>query len=278
MRVNEYLFAKAPSISSPPPAAPKAVQIPALSIQADDDWPDFDETGRIVLEPVYAIMDYTSSTGAQTRRRVTMLTLKAGPKGTLLMAICHERKAQRSFRCDRITAFIEDDGVVIDCGDFFRDTMFIDLTRLSAAVTTPADKGSAPLRGTAGSYFSALTPELSLLLLAAQVDGNFHPAEEDAILRFAEEQVWTLQGTTAKFGQVDGRAIDQICKSIRKLRPTQDHLAGIIQTIATYDQDRLDDISLALEQVIMADGRYRASEAGLMADIESMLSMAGRDF
>ncbi len=43
-----------------------------------------------------------------------MLKLVPGPRGMQLQAICHERKAFRCFRVDRIGAFISLDGEILE--------------------------------------------------------------------------------------------------------------------------------------------------------------------
>ncbi len=122
---------------APPP--PPDIRV---AVQADDDPEDIPGEQAIEesrsdppdLPDVAGInfaIDYLDSRGRASTRRVTLHRFRMTSKGALLLyARCHERRAERSFRVDRIQSVIDLDGEVRDCGPFFSEALDIDLDEL----------------------------------------------------------------------------------------------------------------------------------------------------
>lgn len=108
-----------------PPVAPN------VSVRVDT--PDSSETQREwfvrdcavrdgELWGVTCMIEYRDSQGAESCRRITLreIAAKNAPEGPwYLHCMCHERRALRTFRLDRIAAVIDLDGVVYAPPDFF---------------------------------------------------------------------------------------------------------------------------------------------------------------
>lgn len=126
-----------------------------------DDEPDvegLDPAREAIMGATFAI-EYTDATGNETRRRITALQFRDG----CLMARCHERRALRTFRMDRITCVIDRQGVVYGTEEFFR---LIDF----------------PLAPFGGEY--VYVPGLQMLAAVAYADGWMVPAEAESILQY----------------------------------------------------------------------------------------------
>lgn len=90
---------------------------PLLGAEDGEDVPDIsglDPARESILGATFAI-EYRDSKGAASRRRITALRFSEGT----LVARCHERRALRTFRLDRITCVVDRNGVIYDTGDFF---------------------------------------------------------------------------------------------------------------------------------------------------------------
>ena len=256
MRFFDWIARKAPQIDAPPPAAPSHI-IPQPSTPQVDDGPDMLEnvSGRdsVDLEPVFTVIDYVDSKDDHSRRRITLRSLKRGPNAPILMAVCHERRAIRMFRTDRIEGFIDDDGVVEDTVSFFRNTMLIDLSQMRP---DPAKENAKRLR-------DQLRPQLSVLVAVARSDDDFHLEELDVILQFVERELPYLSGGE----QVTLADLDALTPLVAKMRPSADAIPGYVEKILESSKKRLPNFRRALEQVIIADGKVRAEEVSFVEDL-----------
>lgn len=271
MKILAWLIGQAPDINTPPPPPPVITGAPPRgfpspdTIDADElDRPD--DTGTIALDELYCLIDYVDAQGMQTRRRITLLKVARGPHAPLLTAICHERRALRTFRCDRIECFIDDDGVVTTCPDFFRDTLRIDLEDLASASTSV---GAGDI---AREIRAHLRPFLSVLVTAARCDGNFHDEELDAICQYAERELFNGSLGWKFRNQVTVEVLDELTPIIRKMRPHREYLPQCLERIADLPEDDYKRFVRALEHVIVADGVVVADELELINDLGNFLA------
>lgn len=257
--VNRAATPDTPKGPMPVPASREFVPSPADDTLDEQEMLEADETGTIELEEIYSIIEYIDSSGARTRRRIPLRKIQPGPKGPLLSAICHERRALRSFRCDRIQCFIDDDGVVVEPGDFFRDLLCFDPESLAPEADDLALHRARELR-------DLIRPGLSTLVIAAMSDEDFHASELDVICRYIEDDLETL----AKRKKIEAPTISEIDAMIplvRKMRPQATSLPSYLRKIVEYDTTRFARFCNALRELILADERISCGEAEFMSDL-----------
>ena len=219
-----------------------------------------DEEDYLDLEPVYTVIDYCDSKGDGTRRRITMRRLCRGPHAPLLKAVCHERRALRSFRCDRIEFFIDDDGVITETIEFFRDVMDIDLSTFGPSNAQRRQSQARDVRDT-------LRPMLSLLLAAGRSDGFLHPEELDVILRYAEDELFDLAdaGDLKVAPTLD--LVEQMVPVVERMRPQRDTISSDLAHVISLPERRFSRFGKALEAVIIADGHLAPGELGFLDEM-----------
>ncbi|WP_088624940.1 hypothetical protein [Oceanicola sp. 22II-s10i] len=222
------------------------------------------------LEDVYVMIDYLDARGQASRRRITMRKLVAGSHGPIVRAICHERKALRSFRYDRIQCFIDcADGEVTSPDIFLREVLLINLLEV-----TPSDRPQTHIGDhAAGSdkltligareMRERLRAPLSMLVLAATSDGHFHPEELDVICRWIEDEVDDM----VMQGAVGLAEIDAMTSLVAKMHPTRASLTTHLMNVRRMDSIRFRRLAKALRDVIVADGALHIDEARFYAEI-----------
>ncbi|WP_353474805.1 hypothetical protein PVT71_14645 [Salipiger sp. H15] len=272
MALLSWLNQRTPDIYTPAPPPPRVTQRPSIpepqaAAPDDPEMEAIDESGELALEPIYGMIDYCDSRGQETRRRITLQKLKTGRNGHLLQAICHERKALRSFRCDRIECFITDDGEVIETAEFFREHLFIELGELAApnrnAVRKPEVMAPRAIR-------DELNAALFVLVAAAKTDGEFHPEEIDAICIYIEDELNSEPMFSRFRDAITIELLDGLTDMVRRIRPQRRTLAEHIATISRFDEVRLARFRKALEKVVMADGKFVAPELSFVFDFEEL--------
>lgn len=252
-------FAKSGLEPSRPPAPKKP---------AKRDRPD-----RIDLEPVYTVIDYRDARDVETRRRITMLSLYPGPNAPLLTATCHERKAYRSFRCDRIQWFLEPDGEAIRPGDFFRDTMGIDLAEIPLTTAAAARKprvATSPELDTARKIREMLRPTLSILISAARADDDLHAEELDVIFCYAETAAIEMANTGRLPGFPTIEVLDHLNRTIAKMRPQGHTVASQLGKVLRLPSPEFQIFEKTLDRVIAADGHVALGEELFLADLRQL--------
>lgn len=157
-----------------------------------DDEPDVEglDPGREAIMGATFAIEYTDAAGKETRRRITALQFKDGS----LMARCHERRALRNFRLDRITCVIDRQGVIYGTEEFFQ---LIDF----------------PLDHFRGDYI--YVPGLQMLTAVAFADGWMCPPEAECILQYCAH-LCENHGII-----IDGRLERQMIRHISGLYPAR---------------------------------------------------------
>lgn len=255
MRIIEFIVGRAPHIDAPAPDLPANV---IAKDQPDIELIDEEEAGGDAkffdLDPVYTIMDYTDAAGNETRRRITMRRLARGPQAPILTAVCHERRAVRYFRWDRISGFIDDDGEVLEAGEFLSKTFGLTLASLELEAVDASERNDAR------RIRDILRPALSILAAAARSDDEFHPDELDAIECYVEKELPFLIKKGLYQGGQTVQVLDQLRPMIRKMRPSADALPNYFGAILTHSHDRFQRFMSALHVVIQADGLVTQDE------------------
>lgn len=245
-------------LSDAPPLPARVEALPLPPEDADEDGLDPDATAHD-LEAIFTTIEYCDAKGVATRRRITMRRLKRGPNAPMLTAVCHERRAVRTFRCDRIGGFIEPDGEVIDCARFFREVLMIDLDQL-APTASPAVPGGAR------RIVDQLRAPLSLLAAAARSDDEFHEEELDVMCRYVEREIARppLAGGAEPVGI---ETLDALTGLMRRMRPQRAELDGHLSAVYGFDDERLARFVHSLGALIIADGKVAMGEQLFLADL-----------
>ncbi len=188
-----------------------------------------------------------------------MRNLCPGPNGALLGAICHERRAIRKFRFDRIDCIIDMDGEVHEPTPFFHRNLGIDPNMLVGPSNTDLQ--------TARALRDFLRPALSVLVIAAHCDDEFHAEELEAICCYIEDEVPHLEEMGKFTTPVTVEVLNELTALVRAMRPQRSSLAGYLQAIASQRPERRIRLENALVEVIRADGEIRLSEEAFMSDV-----------
>lgn len=256
-----WLFDATPDDSAPPPNAPPRIS-PPPNVPAWSDDDELEAHGSIDLEPIYIIIDYHDARGRGSRRRVTLRKLSKGPHAPILMAICHERRAVRHFRTDRIDCFIDDDGEVIDTTDFFKDVLAIDLSALNEGAGTHGPTVEER------EIFDRLRPGLIVLVAAARADGEFHSREFEAIKEWVRKEIEFIRNYDRHFPRPMDAETEAFQRLVARLRPTQDSVLDALIEITGYKWlGRVAPLLNAVEAVVGADGKYTADETAFMNEL-----------
>lgn len=259
MNIVEYITSRSATIDGQAPIIlidGRDISSPIDALEAADTEDQALETptGDTPLEHLFCAIEYTSAAGANTRRRITMLSLHPGPQALVLKAICHERKALRAFRTDRISAVIDQDGELHDTRAFFADFFGINL---GVARDNDAAAGARRLRET-------MRPALSLLVAASTCDGEFHPTELDAIEQYVERELIHLVRAGKIAPGVGLDELNALRPMLRAMRPQRSGLTGFFRSVLAYEGDRFDRFVRALHAVVTADGVLRQQETDLI--------------
>lgn len=253
MSFLRWIIGKSPDVETPPPAW-TVRERPILPLPLEDDpdtiesMPISGDSGEIDLEPVYIALEYTDAQGAETLRRVTLLKIKPGPTAPLLSAVCHERKALRQFRTDRIKCFVDPDGITFTAEELFLDLFDIDLARIK------------PRRAPA----TVLRAPITVLMAASHCDGHAHSEEIDTILRYAETELFKIgeSPTIDDMNKMPGR--------IRRLRPQRSGVERSLKEIVRYPGERVSRFYRALEETMNADGEVVIDEMAFLEELRDM--------
>lgn len=250
MRLFDWLLSRSPDLQTPAPEW----TVPDLPIQElvvpDDPTMLEPELIReldteLELEPIYTAIEYSDAKGDYSLRRITMLRLSQGPHAPILAAICHERSAYRAFRTDRIKSFVDSDGVVATAAEFFRDVLDIDLAAISPPID-PAVRLRAPLQ---------------VLIAASRCDGFAHPEEIEAIVQYAEKELFSV-GELPTLDQMD-----RLTEQLRRLRPQRRTVERAFAQVQRMPADQLRRFTTALAAVVLADGELVMAETEFLEEL-----------
>lgn len=179
-------------------------------------------------------MVYRDAEGDMTKRRVTCRGISGEGRPVYFSGYCHERRAPRRFRIDRIIELIDyQTGELVEPLRQFEDLRMHGLLPMR-------DRSLADL---------ALT-----MVFMAKCDGEFHPLEHDAIEQGLSRYLLRCGGSEHEISAVlkaipalapDG---DDVCDAVKRLLKS-----GSCGSIARLIMDCSTD-------VMLADGRYQREE------------------
>lgn len=266
MKFFDFLFRRAPTVDSEAPVVVLKGEIfvpsSAATLEITDEieassesMPSLPDTSaKTDLENIFCIIDYVDALGNKSRRRITMLSYVTTEKSHTIHAICHERKAFRAFRVDRIEEIVTFDGEVFAPVEFFTGLFGISFVATPSDFAAGQNKRQPLTLSTARDLREHLRAPLSILVCAAMSDGHVHIEEIDRIQSYAESEIYTLhkQGRLSVAPQVE--VMDELCKMIAHMRPQRRSMKGYVERICEWPQDRVERLAKALGKVVSADG------------------------
>lgn len=269
MGILDWLLRRAPTIETPAPDIRSVGILVEMRIPLDDPpethQPETAPDSKTTLSDLFCAIEYADAQGNESRRRVTMRQLVTTNGKLMLQAICHERRAFRSFRVDRISAVITEDGEVLDPGKFFARFAGTDIG--AGAADDQTETVAHRLR-------DFLRPALAVLVCAARADDHLHQTELDAILSFAETESIELHRSGRLEVKATLEAIDNLAPMISAMRVQASSLRGYLLKVIDYDPDRLDRLARALNKVVQADGKLLAAEVAFVHEMNTLANTA----
>lgn len=227
----------------------------AASLSNDDDQDIEVVVQEFECEGQSFMIEYENAKGEQSCRSISVLAVKYNDSGEpYIHARCHHRKAQRSFRIDRIECCIDYDGEVHDPGPFLLETLGLDIDARGPVADVDHARLNAARR--------QARPHAILLAGLSRSDGYMHP-DELAVLRVHCEQLR------------DDLTLDEcnrLGKNYKRLKPTVDQMEDALEMLRSGPPRLLDKFLVASAQLIRADGKVTPEEAELFGQFCEELS------
>lgn len=264
MSVLRKIFRHAPERNAPPPAIENAPP-PDISNEPDEFDDGFESGAEETrshdkIGPLFFMIEYTNAKGEFTRRRITAYRIENRDNGLrYIIAKCHERRALRTFRLDRVNCFITQDGEVVEPDVFLSDFLNID-----DRIPTPEE--TKRTRATR-AFNERILPAITLLVGAARADEHLDPREAERILLYAEKEALELERSGVLEAVPEISAFNALNKLIRLVRPDLLEIAGALLEIDEWEDDAVERLTDALLDVINADGVVTLGEELFLADI-----------
>lgn len=232
--------------AAPVPSPPKPVVLPP----EDEAEPERgDDLGH--AEGQSFMIEYRDAGGRLSTRRITVWSLGQGAGGVpVLKAFCHERKAQRTFRVDRIACCIDYGGEIHDDVASFMAENFGMAQELARQAAAPADPWAhaRPIV----HHDAAILSALSLC------DGLMRDGE----VRIAAEHCAAL--AAARGVTLDEAGYRALIAFIRRQRPTERSLLDACDALYDRPAQEVTDFMVAAVAVMDADGVRAPEEEALV--------------
>jgi predicted DNA-binding transcriptional regulator YafY len=250
MGINQLSVAlEAHVLSRPMPAAPRPINITEVD---EPELPTVESIG--VAEGQSFMIEYVDSAGRPSSRRITVYGIDLGRGGIpLLTARCHERKATRQFRVDRIRCCIDFSGEVHDDVAGFLEENFG--MALHVARRQPSSESKDRWR----DVLALIRDDAVLLAAMSQSDGSIHNAEVAAASAYLMKVAESATGTM--LSDQEGEAI---ASHFRRLRPTGDAINRALEGISRQPAEKVRKLLLAAVSVLDADGQRHPAELELL--------------
>jgi len=188
---------------------------------------------------------YADSKGRISTRRITAWGTRKLPNGAIaLVAWCHERKAKRVFRVDRINAAIDYSGLVHQpAAGFLRDIFGLSMPALS-------DEDSGSWRNLRAS----MRPHVQMMAALTRPQGVMREREIYEILPFAA-RIWPA------FMEAENRL--RLVNLIRRSRPVPDIIEDVFEEMLRLPKDELVASLQACKRVIEGEGVPSGAQTAL---------------
>lgn len=249
MHGTSYISRLAEIVSArdlPPP--PLEVVLPPSD---DAEAADVQEVGY--AEGQTFMIEYRSATGEISRRRITVHNIGLSTSRVpILSAFCHERKARRSFRVDRIVCCIDLNGEIFEDVPRFMAESFGMSPGLAAAHEDQDE------RDRWGAVRNFIRPEAILLAAMTRSDGIVRNVEIETgaeILALSAERAGHM---------CDELICDLIGRYLLRLRPSEEQIGSAIERIAERAPDEIKRILIAAARVMDSDEDRHPQEIAVL--------------
>ncbi|MEP1930764.1 MAG: WYL domain-containing protein [Roseibium sp.] len=246
-----------------------------------EDDPDETDNALGEAEGQSFMIDYVSSKGEASSRRITVWGIKESANGTpMLVAKCHERNRTRSFRVDRIKCCIDYDGEVHDDVPAFMEDTF-GMSRAYRARQAQTDTGiSSPTqpgisakeqveRDAKAAWSRArpyLRPHAEILSAISLSDGSMHPAEVAVAVRhctmIAKKRGFDIENDQTRLNAY-----------IKRLRPTDKTLKKMATNLGQAPRSEITDLLVSAVELMDSDRKRHPAEVELVNQLSQELAM-----
>lgn len=227
----------------PIPTAHRPAVIP------DVDDPDHDGDILGYAEGQTFMIEYVDSKGQPSARRITVFDIISGAAGVpFLRARCHERKATRQFRIDRITCCIDYSGEIYDDVPAFLSENF------GIAASLASARADDQISEEWDSVISTIRADATLLSAMAKADGEFSESE---LLIIVDHLAGRVE-KRVKF--LSPREIKALSAYVRRLRPSVEAISRAVNSITDEGPRRIEQVLRAKVDVMDADGHRHEEE------------------
>lgn len=236
-------------------------------LSEDDDSYDRDTETLGYAEGQSFIIEYCDSKGHRSLRRITVYSLVAGAGGVpCLIARCHERKATRQFRIDRVASCSDFDGVIYDDVQAF----FVENFGMSAqAAATGMDKAGEERWG---RILDSVRSDAVILACISRADGSVDPREVEVIQRHI--------GLVAE--RAEGMLLDTellaLDRYVKRLRPAEAAIVRAIDQLRSRGAAHIQRLVRSCVDVMDVDGRRHAAEMSAINSLSQELLGASVKF
>lgn len=242
LNTSEFRAAASGVRVTPPVPQQRAVDLP------DSDAMDATDTTRDASSGWAAFLTYRDSAGQVSERRITCRSISGEGQPVYFSGYCHERKAPRTFRIDRVVELVDyDTGELVDPLRRFADLRM---------------HGLLPMRD------RSLADLAVAMVFMAKCDGEYHPMEESAI----EDG---LSRYLIRCGGSDNEML-KVMDSLPSVAPDSDDAADALdrllaaQACPSIARLILDSSS----NVMAADGKFREAETLWSSKLTQLLHEA----
>jgi hypothetical protein len=229
-----------------------------------------DQEATSDLEGSTFAIEYRDAAKNFSRRRVTVKHVYGSGEDRSIGCYCHERKAPRTFRYDRIVAVIDLDGVVHDPADFFANELRMPVERVweerAPKATKPVKAETDEKPGVA--HRKVARDGLRLLIALGRADGFLHNEELEVVLQY-------IASKTERAGlAMREQDCDALTGYLRRQHPSSDVLARCLDNLeneSPADQKLFLRSAMALVNV---DGIQHEAEFAMLLDLQQRLASA----
>lgn len=247
--------------------------LPEDAFDSLDDWPenaeDFDPAlpGNFsaALEPLTIGIEYRDAQGEVSERQITLLQMSGTADGPVCLdARCHMRRARRKFRFDRILSARGLPDLPEDASPADLLSALADLSLGAYPIGRPpheTGKAARPRRAAPPAFQAVrgrFRAELRLLGFLSKSDGEMHPAEIDAIDRYARS---LCAGIGEDWQDEDSAALSAYLQRLEFSAETE---RLCLEQLQLGREDLAARFSVAMSEVIEADGRYDPAEVEMV--------------
>lgn len=208
------------------------------------------------LQPISGVLVeivYDDGEDQKSARRITCKRVRSHGGRLYLDAVCHERRAFRTFRVDRVLEVLD-----LQTGEVLAGGAFVQAFRLDE-VTQGAETW-----GLERSRRYDLLSGIKLLAFIARCDGEWHPLEADVISEFVRDW-WD------DWGYPGEPPIESIMAYARKLSPTPDDFFTVLRRV-NHNRRSARLLLPSIAAVVDADGQIESEEHRWLLEVQAYLA------